>query len=76
MYELKDVARVWYRSVVTIIWELGGISCKLYPMIFYWKDGRRLKRLMCSHVDDFFCDANEQFEREVVNKLKEIKSRM
>ena len=53
-------------------WEFGGIKSRLDPTIFRWKDERGgIIGVMCSHVDDFFYEGNEEFTRRVIEKLKE-----
>ena len=54
VYGLKDAAMPWYRSVVDVIQELGSMRSKLDPTVFYLKDKKGGKGVMCSHVDDFF----------------------
>ena len=67
VYGLMDAAQAWYRSVVGYFLELGGIRNSLDPTIFLWKNGKRLKRIMCSHVDDiFFYGGGKDFEVDVV----------
>ena len=71
IYGLKDATRAWYRSMVEQLKILGGIS-SLDPLIFFWKTGKGLKGIMCSHVDDFFFyGSGEDFEMDVVRRLKD-----
>ena len=70
MYNLKDAARVWYKSVVGHIGSLGGTKSRLDPTIFIWKDERgSIIGVMC-YV--FFYGGNEEFTRWVIEKLKKL----
>ena len=54
MYGLKNAAIPWYKDVVSIVQDLGGLKSRLDPTVFYWRDERGVKGVMSLHVDDFF----------------------
>ena len=71
VYGLKDAAKAWYCKVVNVVKDLGGERSTLEPNIFFWKEGNKLKGILCSHVDDFCYGGNEDFLKETIGKLRE-----
>ena len=43
--------------------ELGDVRSNLDHIILYWRMGMKLKRITCSHVDNFFYGRDSDFER-------------
>ena len=73
IYGLKDAARAWYERVRGVVEELGGKRSSMEPTLFFWKNEKgELIGVMCSHVDDFCFGGNDEFEQEVINRMKEI----
>ena len=53
LYGLKDGARQFYDSVKEVLLKLGFIQCRLEPAVFYFQEQKKLKGMICCHVDDF-----------------------
>ena len=51
--------------------DLGALKSRLDPIVFYWRNERGLRVVMCSHVNGFIYRGNKEFEEEVVGRLKE-----
>jgi len=73
VYGLKDAALEWYKSLLEIIKELGGLKSKLDPSIFYWKEECESIGILCVHVDDIMYGGNKTFLSNIVKNLKRIK---
>ena len=71
VYGLKDAAKAWYGKVVKVVEELGGVRSRLEPNIFFWKQGCKVKGILCTHVDDFCYGGTKTFMEETIGKLKE-----
>ena len=65
----KDGARQFYESVKEELMNLGFIQCKLDPAVFYIKEDKKLRGVICCHVDDFLYAGDQFFER-LMNKLR------
>ena len=51
--------------------ELGARTSKVDPAVFYWTDGNgSLKGVLACHVDDFIWGGTEQFEAQVIQKMR------
>ena len=48
VYGLKDAARAWYDSLMSLLEELKGNRSQLDPTIFYWKEEGRLIGVLCT----------------------------
>ena len=70
VYGLKDAAKAWYNKVVKVVEELGGERSRLEPNIFFWKNKKKLKGILCSHVDDFCYGGTESFLSEIMGELR------
>ena len=71
VYGLKDAAKAWYGKVVKVVEELGGVRSRLEPNIFFWKEGHKVKGVLCTHVDDFCYGGTKSFLKETIGKLRE-----
>ena len=70
LYGLKDGARQFYESVKDELLKLGFSQCKLDPALFYIQENRKLRGILCCHVDDFLHAGDKSFEKVMV-KLRE-----
>ena len=62
---LKDPSWSWYRNVEGYLQDLGGVRSNFNPTIFIWRTNKTLKDIMCSYLDIFFYEGDEDFERDV-----------
>ena len=69
LYGLKDGARQFYESVKGGLLKLGFTQCKLDPAVFYIQEDKKLRGVICCHVDDFLRAGDHFFER-LMNKLR------
>lgn len=69
LYGLKDGARQFYESVKEELLKLGFTQCKLDPAVFYIQEDKKLRGVICCHVDDFL-HAGDQFFERLMNKLR------
>lgn len=70
LYGLKDGARQFYESVKDELLKLGFSQCKLDPAVFYILENRKLRGIICCHVDDFLHAGDHSFEK-LMEKLRE-----
>ena len=54
-----------------VITEMEGGKSRLEPNVFFWKDEKGLKGVLCSHVDDFCGGGIEEFLKEM-EKMKSM----
>src|SRR5215469_6208977 len=71
VYSLKDAARSWYDSLMTILKATGGRKSTIDPTIMMWKEKDKLIGVMCVHVDDLRYGGNDEFNEKVINKIRE-----
>ena len=69
LYGLKDGARQFYESVKEELLKLGFTQCNLDPAVFYLKERKKLKGIICCHVDDFLHAGDLSFEK-LVKRLR------
>lgn len=70
LYGLKDGARQFYESVKDELLNLSFRQCKLDPAVFYVIKDKKLRGLICCHVDDFLHAGDTAFEKLMV-KLRD-----
>ena len=70
LYGLKDGARQFFESVKDELLKLGFTQCKLDPAVFYFQVKRKLRGVICCHVDDFLHGGDQSFEK-LMQKLRE-----
>ena len=63
LYGLKDGARQFYESVKDELLKLGFSQCKLDQAVFYIQENRKLRGIICCHVDDFLHAGDHCFEK-------------
>ena len=61
LYGLKDGARQFYESVKEELLKLGFTECKLDPAVLYIQEDKKLRGVICCHVDDFFHEGDQFF---------------
>ena len=71
VYGLCDAARVWYLKVKEKLLSLSAKMCSVDNSLFRWYKHGRLQGIMCVHVDDFLYSGTEDFEKAVIEKLRE-----
>ena len=71
VYGLCDAPRVWFISVKQVLLKAGAEKSKLDDSIFFWHRNGKVQGLICCHVDDFFGGGINNFEKTVIQKLKE-----
>ena len=71
LYGLNDAPRSWYVKVKDSLISLGATQSIYDSALFLWhaEDGA-LKGIIGSHVDDFVYCGTEQFQSEVIQRLK------
>lgn len=69
LYGLKDGARQFYDSVKEELLKLGFIQCRLDPAVFYFQEQKKLKGMICCHVDDFLHAGDLRFDQ-LMEKLR------
>ena len=69
LYGLKDGARQFYGCVKEELLKLGFTQCKLDPAVFYTQEDKKLRGVICCHVDDFLHAGDQLFEK-LMNKLR------
>ena len=72
VYGLWDGSRRWYMEVEKQFELLGGKKCKNDQAFFYFHDGKKLRGLVCLHVDDMYITGDESFRNEVKAPLLKI----
>ena len=70
LYGLKDGARQFYQSVKEELLKLGFTQCQLDPAVLYIQGNKKLKGMICCHVDDFLHAGDQNFEK-LMGKLRE-----
>ena len=71
VYGLCDAARAWYIRVKNELINLSVQMCGLDNSLFMWHRNGKLEGIICIYVDDFLWSGTENFEKQVINKLKE-----
>lgn len=72
IYGLKDSAMNWYRTLKSDLIDLGCVQSILDPTVFCFYHEEKLLGMFICHVDDFLFSLGDQnFQRLVINKLKE-----
>ena len=71
VYGLCDAPRVWYISVKEVLLKAGAEKSKFDDSIFFWHRNVKVQRLICCHADDFFWGSTNDFEKSVIQKLRE-----
>ena len=71
VYGMRDAPRVWYISVKEVLLKAGAEKSKFDDSIFFWHRNGKVQRLICCHVDNFFWGGTNDFEKTVIQKLKE-----
>ena len=69
LYGLKDGARQFYENIKEELLKLGFTQCKLDPAVFYIQEDKKLRGVICCHVDDFLHAGDQCFKR-LMNKLR------
>ena len=69
LYGLKVGARHFYESVKDELLKLGFTQCKLDPAVFYIQENRKLRGMICCHVDDFLHAGDHCLEK-LTEKLR------
>lgn len=69
LYGLKDGARQFYESVKEELLKLGFTQCNLDPAVFYIQENKKLRGMICCHVDDFLHAGDQRLE-ELMGKLR------
>lgn len=72
VYGLCDAARHWYLRVRSQLLDFGVKVSSLDPALFYWSVDGVLEGILCVYVDDLFWAGTVSFERNVMDKLKEV----
>ena len=72
VYGLNDASRYWYLRVRQELLALGMVASKLDAALFYWRAEDGLEGIITCHVDDFLWCGSSRFEREVIQKLRQI----
>ena len=71
LYGLNDAARQFYKSVEHFLIEKGCQQSSMDPaLVFLMKDGT-LQGIIASHVDDFVHCGTQNFENNVMTKLRQ-----
>ena len=71
VYGLNDASREWYLTVKNFLLSLGCNQIKSDPAMFYWYKDGKLAGVFVMHVDDFLWGGTSDFEREVIDQIKE-----
>ena len=72
LYGLTDAARQFYLSVNQALRNQDCIQSELDPSLFYYKNQQGvLDGMLVSHIDDFLHGGNLQFDRHVMDSLRE-----
>ena len=69
LYGPKVGARHFYESVKDELLKLGFTQCKLDPAVFYIQENRKLRGIICCHVDDFL-HAGDHCIKKLMEKLR------
>ena len=72
VYGLCDAAGAWYNRVSSALCSLSVERCDLEPSLFYWLIGGELKGIICVYVDDLLWSGTNEFENEVIGKIREL----
>ena len=70
VYGLCDAARAWYLRVKRELMEIGLHVSPYDSAIFSWILDGSVHGLICVYVDDFLWCGSDQFETEIVSKIK------
>ena len=70
-YGLSDAARNWYESVLDEMFRLGCQKSIYENALYYYKHNDVLQGLSVTHVDDFLDAGNEQFDRNILKKVRQ-----
>ena len=71
MYGLADAPRMWYTELIETLEKLG-MEVSLYDESFlFWRYNDKLRGLMGVHVDDFLNGGSLQFQKNILQPLKE-----
>ena len=68
-YMDSKMEREFYESVKDELLKLGFSQCKLDPAVFYIQENRKLRGIICCHVDDFLHAGDHCFEK-LMEKLR------
>ena len=71
IYGLCDTSRVWYISVKEVRLKTGTEKSKFDDSIFFWHRNGKVQGLIYCHVDDFFWGSTNDFQKTVIQRLKE-----
>ena len=72
VYGLNDASRYWYLRVRQELLNLGMVASKLDAALFYWRAEDGLEGIITCHVDDFLWCGSTRFEKEVIEKLRQV----
>ena len=72
VYGLSDASLKWYNRVIEFILSSDGKVSRLDPALFLWHRENKLIGIIALHVDDFLWSGDDNFERTVINKLRQI----
>ena len=71
MYGLKDASRKWFLSLRNELKNLGCEQSRLDKCIFTYHVDGELCGIFVSHVDDFLIAGNEEFQKKIIQAIKE-----
>jgi hypothetical protein len=71
LYGLNDAAKQFYRCVEEELFKLGVERSQVDPALFFYKRQGTLMGIVATHVDDFIHCGNVQFDKEVMDKLRD-----
>ena len=60
-----------YLRIKEVLEKSGVLKSKFDGAIFYWLSNGKLEKLLCFHVDDFVWGGSINFEKQIINVLKE-----
>ena len=72
VYGLCDAPRAsQYLRIKEVLEKSGMLKSKFDDAIFYWLSNRKLEGLLCCYVDNFAWGGPTNFEKQIINVLKE-----
>ena len=71
VYGLCDTPRVWHIIVKEVLLKAEAEKSNFDDSIFFWHRNGKVQGLICCHVDDFFWGGTNNFEKTVIQRLKE-----
>ena len=70
VYGLADAPRVWFLRLEEELHKLGAQSSSFDKGVFFWHSGNGLEGIMASFVDDQLWGGTENFEKNVIERLR------